>query len=441
MPAEWDENEDRRMEELIATGSTRPFEAEDVKKDGSRVPVLVGAALLDGKPTEGVAFVLDLTDSKAAQLKLRRNEAFLAEAQRLSLTGSFGWNVAADEHFWSEETFRIFEYDPSTPVTIERILQRVHPLDLPLMDQARAQVTDGRDLDFECRLMMPAGAVKYVHIVGRGILDKAGRPEYIGAVQDVTKQRTSEEALGTVRSELAHVARMTTLGALTASIAHEVRQPLSGIITNAGTCLRMLAMDSPDIEGAQDAARRIMRDGHRASEVITRLRAMFGKKDVALETMDLNEAAREVVKLSLNELKRHQAVVRLEFVDGALPITGDRVQLQQVILNLLLNASDSMAEVVDRPREIVMKTEQAEDDLVRLSVKDVGVGVAPGDLKKLFEPFYTTKRDGMGMGLSVSRSIIERHHGQIWATQNDGPGSTVAFSIPSDVAHYRGGIP
>ena len=156
MPAEWDENEDRRMEELLATGSTRPFEAEYVKKDGSRVPVLVGAALLDGKPTEGVAFVLDLTDSKAAQLKLRRNEAFLAEAQRLSLTGSFGWNVAADEHFWSEETFRIFEYDPSTPITIERIRQRVHPEDLPLMDQARAHVADGKDLDFECRLMMPS---------------------------------------------------------------------------------------------------------------------------------------------------------------------------------------------------------------------------------------------------------------------------------------------
>ena len=440
MPAEWNENDDRRMEELLATGSTLPFEAAYVKKDGSRVPVLVGAALLDGKPTEGVAFVLDLTESKAAQLKLRRNEAFLAEAQRLSLTGSFGWNVADDEHFWSEETFRIFEYDASTPITIERIRQRVHPDDVPLMDHARAHVADGKDLDFECRLMMPTGDVKYVHIVGRGMPHKAGRQEYVGAVQDVTKQRTSEEALGAVRAELAHVARMTTLGALTASIAHEVRQPLSGVITNAGTCLRMLAMDAPDIEGAQEAARRIMRDGHRASEVITRLRAMFGKKDVDLEDMDLNEAAREVVKLSLNELKRHQAVVRMDFVDGALPIAGDRVQLQQVILNLLLNASDSMAEVVERPREIVIRTEQA-DEQVRLSVKDVGVGVAPGDLNKLFEPFYTTKRDGMGMGLSVSRSIIERHHGRIWATHNDGPGSTVSFSIPRDVAHTAGGIP
>jgi PAS domain S-box-containing protein len=212
MPAEWNENDDRRLEELLATGSTPPFEAEYVKKDGSRVPVLVGAALLDGKPSEGVAFVLDLTESKAAQLKLRRHEAFLAEAQRLSLTGSFGWNVADDEHFWSEETFRIFEYDPSLPVTMQRIRQRLHPEDVPLMDQARVHVADGRDLDFECRLMMPAGAVKYLHIVGRGMPDKAGRQEYIGAVQDVTKQRTSEEALGTVRSELAHVSRMTSQG-------------------------------------------------------------------------------------------------------------------------------------------------------------------------------------------------------------------------------------
>ena len=316
MPAEWDEHDDRRMEELQATGSAAPFEAEYVKKDGSRVPVLVGAALLDGKRTEGVAFVLDLTESRRAQSSLRRNEAFLAEAQRLSHTGSFGWNVADDQQFWSEETYRLFEYDASTRITLQLLRDRVHPQDLPLVDQAAALAAEGKPLDYECRIVMQGGAVKYLHVVGHGIQDKSGRQEYVGAVQDVTEHRTSEQTLGRVRSELAHVARITTLGALTASIAHEVRQPLSGIITNAGTCLRMLALNPPDIAGARETARRTLRDGDRASEVITRLRAMFGKKDVALEPMDLNEAAREVVKLSLNELQRNQAVVRLEFVDG-----------------------------------------------------------------------------------------------------------------------------
>jgi len=308
--------------------------------------------------------------------------------------------------------------------------ERVHPQDLALVEEALAHATEGSSLDYECRVVMPGGALKYVHIVGHGIRDKAGRPEYIGAVQDVTEHRTSEETLGRVRSELAHVARITTLGALTASIAHEVRQPLSGIITNAGTCLRMLAFNPPDIEGAREVARRTLRDGDRASEVITRLRAMFGKKDVALEPMDLNEAAREVVKLSLNELQRTHAVVRMEFVDGVLPITGDRVQLQQVILNLLLNAADAMADVADRQREIVISTERAEHDHVRLSVKDVGIGIDPKYVDNLFDAFYTTKPDGMGIGLSVSRSIIDRHHGQIAATHNDGPGTTVSFSIP-----------
>ena len=244
------------------------------------------------------------------------------------------------------------------------------------------------------------------------------------------ERRLSEEALSKVRSELAHVARAQSLGVLTASIAHEVNQPLSGIITNANTCLRMLAADPPNVDGARETARRTIRDGNRAADVVTRLRALFGRKDATTEPVDLNEAAREVIALSWSELQRSRVILRPELADILPPVTGDRVQLQQVILNLLLNATEAMSSVNDRPRQLVIRTERDEGDRVRLTVQDAGVGLDPQGADKLFEAFYSTKSGGMGIGLSVSRSIIESHHGRLWAAPNDGPGATFAFSIP-----------
>ena len=305
MPDEWHEGDDHIMRTLLATGIAPSFETEYVKKDGTRVPVLIGAALFEGTPTEGVAFVLDLTERKRA-----------------------------------------------------------------------------------------------------------------------------EEALQRAQSDLAHVARVTTMGVFAASIAHEVNQPLSGIITNAGTCLRMLAADPPNVDGARETIVRTIRDGNRASEVIRRLRAFFSKKDIAVEPVDLNEAGREVIALSSIELQRRQVILQADFAAGLPPVVGDRVQLQQVILNLLLNASEALSGVEDRPRRLTVKTEPDDGDHIRLSVQDVGVGLDPKGIDRLFEAFYTTKRDGMGIGLSVSRSIIERHQGRLWATPNDGPGATFSFVIP-----------
>jgi signal transduction histidine kinase len=216
---------------------------------------------------------------------------------------------------------------------------------------------------------------------------------------------------------------------LTASIAHEVNQPLSGIITNASTCLRMLAADPPNVDGARETARRTIRDGNRASDVITRLRALFAKKDTTTESVDLSEATREVIALSLSELQRSRVILRSELADDLPPVTGDRVQLQQVILNLLRNALDAMGGVDDRPRKLVIRTERDEDDRVRLTVQDTGAGFEPQAAGRLFEAFYTTKSGGMGIGLSVSRSIIESHHGRLWAAPNDGPGATFSFSL------------
>jgi len=230
------------------------------------------------------------------------------------------------------------------------------------------------------------------------------------------------------------VARVMSLGALTASIAHEVNQPLSGIITNASTCLRMLDAEPPNMNGARETARRTIRDGHRASEVITRLRALFTKKDAAAELVDLNEATREVIALSLSELQGNRVILKTELANKLPVVKGDRVQLQQVILNLLRNASDAMNNISDRPKQLVIRTEPSEGNRVRVSVEDVGTGFEREQMNRLFEAFYTTKSDGMGIGLSVSRSIIENHHGSLCATSNEGPGSTFSFSLPCETA-------
>jgi signal transduction histidine kinase len=377
-----------------------------------------------------------LTNGLEAQVQarteeLRRSEAFLVEAQRLSATGSFSWRLSTDELMWSEQLYRICGIDQGVPVTLDLIGTRVHPEDVQVFHDVinRARV-DGRDFEYEQRLLTPDQSVKHLHVVAHGTRDREGELEYIGAVQDVTERRLSEEALAKARSELAHVARVTTLGALTASIAHEVNQPLSGIITNASTCLRMLDADPPNVAGARETAQRTIRDGNRASDVITRLRALFGKKSAAPESLDLNEATREVIALSLSELQGSGVVLRAELADDLPSVTGDRVQLQQVVLNLLRNAADAMLGIDDRPRQLVIRTERDDGDGVRLSVQDGGVGVTPEGMERMFDAFYSTKSGGMGIGLSVSRSIIESHQGRLWAVPNDGPGATFAFSLP-----------
>ena len=380
---------------------------------------------------EIVGAVQDITERKRAEAELRRSNAFLAEAQRISATGSFSWRVATDEIAWSEQVYRMFEYDLAVPVTLQLLGARIHPEDQPLLDDMVESARRGvSDFEYEHRLLLPNGSIKHLHLMAHGAPDQAGQMEYIGAVQEITERRVAEEALGKVRSELAHMARVNSLGALTASIAHEVNQPLSGIITNASTCLRMLAADPPNIAGAQETARRTVRDGNRAADIIKRLRTLFAKREAAGEPVDLNEAAREVIALSWNDLQRSRVIVRLELADGLPPVTGDRVQLQQVILNLLLNAADAMKEIEDRPRQVTISTEREDADGVRLTVRDAGVGLGPAATARLFDAFYTTKSEGMGIGLSVSRTIVENHGGRLWAEANDGPGATFAFSIP-----------
>jgi PAS domain S-box-containing protein len=420
---------------MLASGESDEVEARLRRHDGVYRWFLIRAEAYrdeSGKIVRWYGTSTDIDDRKRAEAQVEQAYLRLAEAQQLSKTGSFITDLLGDEHNWSEEAFRIFEFDPAAKVTVELIRNTIHPEDLPTFEAVIARGMTGADLDFGFRIVTSRGTVKHLRGMARVMAQSGGHPLFIGALQDVTQSKLAEEALDKARSELAHVARIATLSALTASIAHEVNQPLSGIITNASTCRRMLDGDPPNIEGARETARRIIRDGNRASDVITRLRALFSKKDFTLEPLDLNEATREVIALSLSDLQRNRVVLLSDLAEDLPLVIGDRVQLQQVILNLVRNASDAMLDVDGRPKELLIKTAREERDRVRLSVIDTGVGFAPETADKLFEAFHTTKTDGMGIGLSVSRSIIERHHGRLWAEANAGPGATFSFSVPCE---------
>jgi PAS domain S-box-containing protein len=324
---------------------------------------------------------------------------------------------------------------------LDVILPDFQPLNIALM----TELLDGRreqfNIEKQCR--RKDGRLIWVRNNVSFLPGADGAPRNImSIVEDISERKAAEESLQHTQARLSHAAEVATAAELSASIAHELNQPLSGIITNANTCLRMLDAEPPNVHGALETARRTIRDGNRASEVIRRLRALFSKSTLAIENVDLNEATREVIALSSSRLKKDQVVLRAELANGLPQVTGNRVQLQQVILNLLQNASDAMSAVDDRPRQLVVRTERDEDDGVRLSVQDTGVGFDPAAATQLFDAFYTTKNDGMGVGLSVSRSIIEGHRGHLWATPNDGPGATFSFyipgrskDVPSDLSH------
>jgi PAS domain S-box-containing protein len=363
-----------------------------------------------------------------AEAALRRSEMMLAQGQLASKTGTYLWRMDTDEFTGSAEFRRIFELGPDQHATLAMLMEMIHPEDAAsVANRLELQRHDGVT-SYETRLRLPDGRIKYLRTFSH-VQERDGRIERLGAIQDITEQRVAENALDRVRSELARVTRSMSLGALTASIAHEVYQPLSGIITNAGACLRMLAKDPPDIDGARETARRTIRDGNRASEVISRLRDMFAKKATAIEDVDLNEATREVIALSSNELQQNRVSVAVHLSDDLPDVAGDRVQLQQVILNLMLNASDAMANVVG-PRQMAITTARDANGNALLTVRDAGVGIDPETASQMFEVFHTTKTGSMGVGLSVSRAIIERHHGKLWAQQNEGPGATFSFYVP-----------
>jgi C4-dicarboxylate-specific signal transduction histidine kinase len=368
----------------------------------------------------------------ARQLKelyesLQSSEAFLAHGQRISHTGTFGWSIAKGEFYWSEENYNILEYDRSAEASLELALQRMHPDDRDRVRQFLDNaIREKRDFDSEHRLLMPDGRVKHVHTTGRAI--NTGNLDFVGAVRDVTERMRADDALRQAQGDLARINRVTTMGELSASLAHEVSQPISGAMTNASVCLRTLGSDKPDLDLARTAVARIVRDAKRAAEIIARIRLQFEKGSLNQETLGVSEMIRETVALLRGEAMRHNISVRTELGDDLPPIVGDRVQLQQVAMNLIVNSIEAMKDV-DGIREMVIQSQRAENKQILVSVSDTGVGLPPQHMEQIFDPFFTTKPHGTGMGLRISRSIIESHGGRLWATQNHPNGASFHFTL------------
>lgn len=367
--------------------------------------------------------------------ELKQSEAFLAETRRLTCTGGALQRVATGELIWSEEVYGIYEMDPAEPASFEGLLSRVHPDDVPfvLSEWQRSQ-NEGGDFDHEHRLLFPDGRIKYLHVVASPRRDQEGHLEYVTALQDVTQRRLAEETLRRRQVELAHVSRVTTLGELTATIAHEVNQPLTAVINNANACLGLLPESIPYLQEVRDALAEIVDDADRASAVIDRIRQLARKAPLERRLLNLKEVVTEVMALVHYESTTRRVVIHTDLSKELPTVLGDHVQLQQVLLNLVVNAMDAMSAVEESKRILIISGRSEPRDGepgCLLRVQDAGIGFSLDGVDKLFEAFYTTKPQGMGMGLAISRSIIEAHGGRLWAEPNQGAGATFLFHLPT----------
>jgi PAS domain S-box-containing protein len=389
---------------------------------------------------EVVGTVVDITERKTTEEALRRSESYLAQAQKLAHIGSWVWEVVGrSASYLSDEWYRIYGFDPKDglPTWKER-LQQIHPEDRARWQSAIDQaIADKSDYDVEFRILPPGSTVKYIHSVGHPILSPSGELlQFLGVAMDVTERKCAEEERERLRqalAELAHINRVSMMGELTASLAHEIKQPIFAASADAETCVRWLARDRPNLVEAQEAAFRLMKDVSRASDIINRIVSVFKKETQQRELVDLNGVVQEMITLLRSEGSRYSISIDAELTEGLPNVMADRVALQQVLMNLTLNAIESMKEV-GAPGKLTIATRQGENHQLLISVTDTGVGVPPGQREQIFNAFFTSKLQGTGMGLRISRSIIESHGGRLWATSNAGPGATFQFTLPVEAA-------
>ena len=380
----------------------------------------------------------DIEDRKRIEQALKQSEAYLAEAQALSHTGSFGWDVTTREALHlSEEWYRIYGLDPrSGALDWQELLQRVHP-----EDRSKWQTAVDRAIEqkagylVEYRVVIPNGIVKHLQVVAHPVFSISGDlVQFTGSVTDVTDRKHAEEErerLRQLEADLARMNRVTTMGELTASLAHEVNQPITAAVTNANSCLRWLGHKPPNVEEAREAATRVVKDGTRAAEIIRRIRSLFKKSAPHRELVDINEIINEMVALLRSEAMRYTISIRTALGPDLPQVLVDRVQLQQVLMNLLLNGIEAM-KGLDGSRELMLTSERRDPEYVQVCVSDMGVGLPPeGD--HIFDAFFTTKPEGTGMGLAISRSIVESHGGRLWATTKPGFGAVFHLTLPTRV--------
>jgi PAS domain S-box-containing protein len=458
--------EDRAATEVIlaesAEGRRRDYQIEKRyrRKDGNVIWAHVSSTLVPATgnaPAFLASVVVDVTERKRAEEELRRSEAYLAQGQRMSQTGSWGWQVATGSIYWSEEHYRIFGYDPETTApSYSLFMERIHAEDrFSLEETLNRAVRDKSDFESDYRILLPDGSTKFLRSVGQAQANPAGELEFIGTVMDISERRRAEEELrqkeGSLReaqTELAHVTRVTTLGELTTSIAHEINQPLGALVNNAGACVRWLR--AQNLEEARRSAERVIADGHRAGQIIGRIRALAKKAPPQKDWLDLNHTIGEVISLARSEVQRNRVSLQTQLSNDLPLILGDRIQLQQVILNLLINAIEAMSGVTELSRELWVSSkkvtgiaDEPEEETLRdkglveanwthvlVAVRDSGPGLDPNGIARLFDAFYTTKPQGMGMGLAISRSIVQAHGGRLWAKANVSPGALFQFALP-----------
>jgi PAS domain S-box-containing protein len=411
---------------LRPTGELRIVHSEgDAKRDAS------------GRPYEMFGTVQDITDRKRAEEALQQSQFYLAEGQRLAHIGSWAFHTAGFD-YWSLELFQIHGLDPrGKPPTAEEYLTVVHPDDREFIKQEIARMSaDHRAFDFTKRIVRPNGEIRYVRCVGIPVTQGEIFHGYVGTGIDVTEQELLEqerERLRQLETELAHTNRVSMLGEMAASLAHEIKQPIAAAMTSANSCIEWLAHEPPNLDRARAAAAKIDKYGNRAAEIIDHIRSLYRKSPPQSELIDVNEIVHEMFPLLQGEAVRYSIAMRSELA-GELPeIKADRVQLQQVFMNLMLNAIEAMR---DEGGELTVKS-QGQDGQLLFSVSDTGPGLPTGNIDQLFSAFFTTKPQGSGMGLAISRSIVESHGGRLWATANAGRGATFHFTLPTEVTRSR----